>query len=527
MPELTGDEILALQSKTQRFRLYLAVWDAWQVQQTTVPLTDATDNSNVQLGIFGDADFDPVVNIGSNRLAFIGEAIDFDASRSFRIHNDSVALGTPSWSFSGASTTSATGFGPHTIMWSTPGLYDVTCTIDGRTATRKVRVLQDRLSNQWDVTSVGSISASIGQGWRAQLSCVPSDDTAGTPSQSIDLVDFQSVGLFVEEEWQLDDGSWTQQQVSGYAPEPKLVLSGYVQQGTISRDANNHTYSFTLGSIVDQLNMGFIHGTDSWGYNYVHTNQTASPAKIGPTVPGAIFTTSGGLKMPDVFVWWLQQKTNVFDRHDFITWYDASQQNMDNVTTNDANIWSAFSSLADNEFAWFFADQGSGLHFEPNPHIRSRTWWDIHYPNRTIFEEVDLLDVNVDEIKQRHVIWVQLIGTRILTGAQWTSRYPSDTPPSGSGSWYQKNDLNVSGQSFLDAIVQNVYLDQNRKINVTLKCARNRAFQVPDAFALTLDLPARGISWVGKTFCVTSVSHEIDVPSNRWLTTISGAEFMS
>lgn len=525
MAALTSGELANLRALGQRFRLYLAVWGTWQIAQSTPLLSDNSVDppTMVGLGTKDAADFKPVVNIGPHRLAFAGEAIVFDASRSFAVQGGSV--GSFAWSFPSGSSTTASGAGPHSISWATPGLYEITCSSGGQTATRWVRVLADRQTTTYDVTQVGGVGGSVDGGWKTSIEVTPSDDVAGTGSQTVAIADFQAVGLFCEEEWQQPDGSWVVAPISGYG-EPTCLIEGYVEQGSIRFDAERHAVGFTLGSLADQMNLGFVHGTQSWSKEYLDVDAALAIPALPDPPQGVIFDLPPGLVMPDVILWWLQTYTNIFERHDFSTWYDTTQQELDTVSTSETSIWNAFGSLADNEWAWWFVDPQGGLHFEPNPHIRSYTWFDGEYPLRVDLGEQDLIAVDANEDKMRNVVWVQLTGTRDRDGRQWTARYPTETPPSGAGSWYMKSGLLVSRGSFLDNIVARVYRDANRRYVVTLTLGLNRSLRVPDQIHLTVEIPDRGIDWVSKRFIVQQISYGIDVAASQWVTTVTAHEWV-
>jgi len=526
MAALTSDELTLLRSNGQRYRLYLAKWGTWEIQQSTPLLSDAsTDPPTLNyLGTKTQSDFGAIVNIGSHRLAFVGEPIIFDANKSYGIHNSSVS--SCSWSFPSASPSTSSSFGPISVTWSDAGLYEITCSVDGVTAKRWVRVLPDRTATTYDITQVASISGTTSGGWKTSITAVPSDDTAGTSSEVLDVSDFQAFGLFIEEEYETSTG-WQRESVSGYDLDPTLLVSGYVQQGSIHIDANNHSVQFDLGSVMDQMDIGFIHTTQTWSKVYIDADAASASPSLPNPVQGVILDMSpDSMVMPDIIIWWLQTYTDILERHDFYTWYDTSQQTLDAITTSEGSMQSAFGSLADNEFAWWFSDQGNGIHFEPNPHIRSQTWWNSNYPVRAILLDDDVITYDISQDMMRNVIWAQLTGTQVRTGKQWTVRFPGETPGSGAGTWYMKNDLNVSRQSFLDAIIENVYNDQNRKITINVTLPLNRAFTVPDSLSITTEIPDRGLTWVEKQFSVNTITYNVNVPNGQFTTQISLMEFV-
>ena len=517
MPSPT--EIEYLRSKEQRYRLYFVKWDSYQIRQTFPLLSDASvDPPTLKyLGTKTEDDFETIVNIGSNRLAFVDEPIEFDCSRSFRIHNGSIT-GPPFWEWEDSGSGGTSTDTELSISWDTPGLYKITCTYDGGIAERYVRVLQDRQASAYDVIALSGVSSGLSGGAQSQITIAPQDNL-GQDSLPVSIGDFQAVGIFIEEEW-FSGSHWHNHPIGGFS-DPTLLLSGYVDTSSVSIDANTHNVSFTISSIADMMGKVNVFGTQTWNKDYLDADQNLTAPALPNPPQGVVLDLSANMVMPDVITYWLQKYTNVLKRHDFSTWWDNSQKELDTISTNEGDLWSAFSGLASNEFAWFFADAGGGIHFEPNPMIRSTGWFEDTYDIPYEITDVDLLNVQVQVKKMREVIWVQIIGTRVRDGKQWTARYPSDTPKSGVGQWQTIQGISVSRQSFLDSIVDNIYKDANRKISATLTMPLNRAFTVPDRITVTLIDPDKNVNWNAKEFYIQQISYSMNPADATWQTSLS------
>ena len=73
-----------------------------------------------------ESDFSPVLCLGSHRLAFVGEAITLDASRSWVRGGGAAPDGD--WDVLGDT---LSGPGPYDVTFDTPGLYEITYTVGG------------------------------------------------------------------------------------------------------------------------------------------------------------------------------------------------------------------------------------------------------------------------------------------------------------------------------------------------------------------------------------------------------------
>lgn len=525
---ISEHKLALLRSKEQRFRLYFATWGTWQLEQSTpllVKYVDGEEEPKIKyLGKQSDDDFKPVINIGPNRLAFVSEPISFDASKSWeRGKNPGQGIdGGVSWSFEGGSPDEANGEGPHEVSWNAPGLYTVTCHANqgGRTK-RWVRVLENRLKTDWDIVGISGPNGSLDSGWQARLTLQPNDD-GKEGSGELSLESFQAAGIFIEEEWVNEEGEWERTPV-GNGHEPRLLMSGYIVQNSVKRDANTHVTELELSSLASQLQLGFVHSMTSWWTDYVERMRQKDPTAMTDKLQGAEFDVNK-LTMVDLIQWWLREYTNVFEWHDFYGYKDDDQQELDTFTTSEGALWNALQEMASNEFAWLFCDHANALRFEPNAHLVSRDWWKDRYEIPMTFTDEDLINIDVSQLLHRNVVWVYFRAVHTMTGRQFNAYHPDRQPPDGPGQWLKIDNIKASDKNWVEKMAERVYKDGNRKIEVTLACAMNRVCTLPDRIGLTIELPDREINWTNKKFVVDSIGYAIDLASNSFRTQLHAKE---
>lgn len=561
-------DLARLRSTSHRFRLYFCAWDTWKCVTTYPKLTwikgsDGRDpdqytparvatgdapyelrfpgnqdtpseevNTAVQetafavLGDYGRDAYRCVVNIGPNRLAFAGEPIAFSAERSWTRGNV-VGQGWTSnqfsWTFAGAVTPTATGVGPHQVRWTTPGLYTVTCRYDAQPAvTRQVRVYRDREDTAYDVVEVGAVSGTSDNGWsttitvRTQLGNLGLGDLTG-------ILEYQAVGVFCEEEWEVD-GVWVRQPVSGYTPDPRCLVTGYVQNGSIRLDANSHTFTFAISPLADHLKAVTMYGTQTWSQEYYRNVALLATPEL---IPQGSTITFAPMHLIDVLLLFLQQWTNILERHDFIAWYDTSLQARDTVSTNEGSVWSSLQALAEAEYAWLYTDQGNGLRFEPNPSLRSwGAFGDLH-PIPYVLDNRDLWQIDIQQKLMNQVNYCQITGTRpYFPNAVFEGKYPSAIPEGTLGQWLVKTGQLFSSQWFADYIAENMYWDANRKISATVALGMNRRIDIPGRIFIDLEIPEREIFFDAKEFYVTGGSYTVIPAEGKFSTQLQVIENM-
>lgn len=563
-------EIDKLRSTSHRFKMYFCVWDTWRFLTTYPKLTwlkgsDLRDpeeyteekfksgdadyeirfpaeqatpseeiNVNIQqtgfavLGTYLSDDFDCVVNLGPNRLAFVDEYIPFSAKNSWTRGNN-VGEGWSGnkfkWTFNAASQVATefrvplaplatyTGEGPFMVKWATPGLYTVSCSYDNQTPVeRKVRVYQDRNTTHYDVVEVGAINANIQNGWSTNIVIKQSLKNPEL-GRLDDIQEYQSVGLFIEEEWEIN-GEWVRSPLSAYTIDKTCLITGYIQNGSIRIDANTHTFSFSIGSLAEQLKVVTMFGTQTWWDEYY--KRVALVATPGLINQGTTLDLPY-MRILDVILHLLQKWTNVLTRHDFIGWYDSSIQARDTISTNEGPLWNSLTQLAEAEYAWLYTDQGSGLRFEPNPSLRSwGAFGDLH-PVPYIIDNRDIWNLDIEQKLMNIYNYCQVTGTRpYYPNSVFEGKYPSSIPEGELGQWLVKTGQMFSSQWFADFMAENFYWDANRKITGTMSMGMNRRIDIPGRIYITTEIPERDIYFDAKEFYVTGGSYIISPAESKF-----------
>lgn len=523
MGGLTLTERNLLRAPGQRYRVYLALWGSWQIAQETPLNYDPNTGEPRPTVTVAASAFEPVLVLGPHRLAFAGEPISFDASASWARGGGAAPAG--SWNFgAGASPAVASGPGPHAVAWTTPGLKEVSYSSGGAVGRRWVRVLADRREVGLPVITIGGLAGAIDKGWKAEVTVAA---TLGE-NDPLPVTDYQAIGLFVEEEWETAAG-WARVPIGGQdLGDPRLLFAGYIQQGSIEVSVDGSRIGFTLGGLQEQLAACTIHTISYWGrtqYEIFRELNSDAVASEKPTKGGHILELAK-TTVVDVILHLLQTYTNVLERHDFVTWYDISQQDTLNLSGREGDLWGVLGSWLENEFAWLWVDQGMRLHVEPNPHIRSLGAYASAHPIRATLTGDDLLRIAPVEDKTLNVIYVKVTATNPARGKAYVSTHPGQNPASGVGSWLILDNLLVSQKGFLDGIVENLFQDANRRWTASAVLFLNRAFVPGDRIRLTLTLPRYGIAWSNKLFLVRSVSYALELAAGSWLTTLQIEEFV-
>lgn len=490
------------------------------------------NNGVIKIGKFEIEDFNVVINIGPHRMAFIDEPIRFNAGKSWKVRNnpgEEIDFDQLTWTFEKGRPNTAKGAGPHQVRWNHTGQYLVTCSHpDGTIAKRYVQVLKDRQSGTYDIMGVSGLGGGSSGGWKTQLTI--RQNQLSSPEQlsaQIQIQDFQQVGIFCEEEYMVGydkNGNeiWETRPLGRVNGDPKCVFMGFVQNGSISVDANNHTATFTVGSLYDQLNILPMYSTQTWWRKYyVDVVKKKSEGTINQ---GSTLDTDS-LFMTDVLLHLLQKFTNVLVWHDYFTWHDTSLQQLDTVSTSEGTVWSAFNSLTDNEWASLWVDQGGGLHFESQPGIRSWYQWGVNHPVCMMLTGEDIIDIQVQEQLIRQVSFSKVTGTRpYYPNDVYEGTYPGPEPPSNEGQWQIVSGKMISSTWYAKYIAEALYYDANRIITASVKLPLNRAIECPGRIVISLEIPERNILWHYKEFYVVQMSYEMDPANSTWFTSLQLAE---
>lgn len=561
------EEIAKLRTNSHRYRLYFCVWDTWKFYSTyprltwvkgsdprnpdnytadlynlgeapyeiRFPVETPSDqiNVNVQqsgfaiLGEYGEEDFKCVVNIGSNRLAFADEPIVFSAKKSWTRGNNPGFGWSASlfeWTFEGATNLpTAIGPGPFNVWWSSPGLYTVSCSYNGQPAvSRKVRVYQDRNTIDYDVVDVGNISGSIDGGWTTSI--VIKQQLGNIVAGNLNNIqEYQSVGIFCEEEWEVN-GEWIRDPISFYDQDQSCLITGYIQNGSIKIDANTHTFSFNINPVSEQLKLVTMYGTQTWSQAYYKNVALVATPNL---IPQGSTISFNPMYLIDVVLHVLQNWTNVLERHDFFGWYDTSLQARDTVSTNEGAIWSSLTNIAEAEYAWLFTDPGNGIHFEPNPSLRSWGVFNDYHPVSYILDQQDIWNIDVQQKLMNVVNYCQVTGTRpYYPNSIFEGKYPGTIPEGVLGQWLIKSGQLFSSQWFADYMAENFYWDANRKITASIIMGMNRKIHVPGRVFINLEIPERDIYFDAKEFYVTSAGYSLSAADSKFTSSFQLIENM-
>jgi hypothetical protein len=393
-----------------RFRMYVGVMNPIQIKVLSQDIqTDTygqyTVISNNDLLLNLQPPYAPQPNFGPSRIGFVGEPLFFDGSRSTQRNN--IAATGHAWTFSGSPTTASytnlnTGDQVQ-ATWSTPGLYTVSLQVADRfggtaTGTRQVQIYASRETAPHGALSLSSLTGSIDSGgWTGQL-------TAGK-SLGIVLPDalavgyYQPVVIMCETEYEVSPGNWTRQTIGAYgAPipgqfydDPRILFSGYVQQGTAFQDTEKDTVSFTLQSTQMLMQQAGIHNIGYYNTTYNHRAASKEPTDQNTSSIGTGQLVTD-LTSEDIYRSLLCGQidgsgnftgghSNIGQYHDLAIWrdflpvpsavnYPLYYLTYSNLTANEGTVWDACQALAENEYGNIWCERNGTVCIGPTYNMR-------------------------------------------------------------------------------------------------------------------------------------------------------------
>lgn len=397
---LTNVDLQLISAAGQDFSFYVAFLNPVSVHTNWSDLSmDSSGNwqppPNVDTLNLKVPPYAPTSNLGPNRIGFVGEFLYFDGTRSCQRFDLPVV--SYKWSVTGmpAQTLYYHNGSQVGYQWNSPGLYSVTLTVTdryGSTAfsTRQVMIYQDRQSALPGVIALSGLSGSIANmGWQCQLTTVNSQITLFPPDQ-LPVGTYQPVVIMCETRYEVIPGVWVNQTIAphgtfspGYPyQDPRILMDGYIQNGTIHQDVDKDTLSFVCQGPQLILNEAQTHQV---GY-YNATTKDATHLNTSSAGQGFL---CGGLMTADVIHALLQDHANIGQYHDIHIWnsniptaiYQPGNSNpvynpvYTNLSVNTGTIAQNINDLATNEWAQCYCDHDGSIRVGPQVNYRGSDYW--------------------------------------------------------------------------------------------------------------------------------------------------------
>lgn len=583
MGTLTETDLHLLRSNQSRIRLYAAPFGTYKLLISTV-LKDARTERDVQRTKWKD-----ILNIGPHRLAFVGETITFDALDSYKMNFDAgnkkrqgrkvsqgygagKQLPNLDWRIYQLDESKgdhqvankkgqqdrATVWRQYTQPWQetqswtpdTPGLYQLTCSASTdkqqtAAAIRWIRVYASREETDWNITAISSCSGSWGQGWTMDVELKTTDITL----QATGVRDYQCLGIFAEEEW-WDGDRWVVHPIGADRQDPRVVMIGYVREGTIATDWESRTVTLSVESITGQMSTGMMHKIAIWDEKGPDTSidrdaipsvEEATPAERrrarrkarreannGVDVWGASLQGFGHVSIPDFALYLLQFKTNIMEWHDVWTVWDDQLANLESIAGEEGDPLSVLTTVAGNDWYVVGADHANHLYFAPDRLVTIDNDWERRWPQRMTVTNADCLNFTTRQMHQKEVKYVKLIATKTADfqpksddrkkAKRQTDRnqieesYPKgkNPPVNQAGTWFSRTDLLHDNKMVIRQRARRVYEMMNNKWETTLILGMNRALRPGDYVRVNLETDRTLWDGKPKKFLVDSVSYEFD-----------------
>lgn len=420
-PYVLGNESLQYTASTigTRFRLYFAAFDPISVivQSQDIQLDDYgqyINPPNVDLLADHKAPYAPQPNFGPNRIAFAGESLFFDGSRSTQRGN--LPASSYTWSVKGPSATLTTYHHPYaganaqcSIQFNKPGLYTVSLTVKDRfggstTGKRQVMVYADRESTPRGVISVDNITGDISSGgWSGSVTIARNAVNVLIPD-ALPIGSFQPVVIMAETEYEIAPGVWKPINIGPYAApipgqyynDPRILFFGYIQQGSGDQTDSTDTVALQLSGPQMILQQAGIHNIGYYSTTYKTRDSHGIPTSLNSSKLGKGQLVAD-LTSEDLYRSLLLDHCNFGLYHDVVIWRDmltmphltpwtpnssyvkeAGPKTADAVyymtystlTANEGMIWDAITTMAQNEFADVWCDQRGAFLVGPTINMR-------------------------------------------------------------------------------------------------------------------------------------------------------------
>lgn len=465
---VTAPQQAHTQSLWQRPRIYIAKFGNFE-------LTISTDNKDAtKERTFNVGQWLPILNVGPHRIGFVGEPLTFDAQDSYKMnfiggkkrkrnlsqgYGKGSSIGLLTWVIGGWQRLGRPWQEAQTWTPTSEGLYTLTVTsADGGKAQRWIRVYQNRESADINVTQIQGLSGTWGEGWSCELTF--QDETIELTN--LDVLDGQCFGVYCEDQW-WTGSSWVTDVVGHNRHEPRVVMIGYVKEGSVQKNSQLKQVTFTLETITGQMDRSQGHKIAIWYEKGPDADGDGNPAndaagvqsknkrkkrkerrrrrrqarrarKRGQAINrkqmrkqkrkkkrkqkrntdtwGAILKGFEDVCISDFAYWLLQFKTNVLPWHDFYCVWHDDQADLESIAGEESSLLSNLNTVAANDWFVTGAMSDNSLYFLPDRQVFQDDDLTALWPTRMSLGDHDLLDFQAIKKTEQPIKYVKLIATK-------------------------------------------------------------------------------------------------------------------
>lgn len=539
---ISSEERALLKSTQQRVRLYPAIFGTYQLL-TRTKKKDAEEEIRYSIN-----QWEPVINAGPHRMAFVGETVTFDAIDSYMIDFDNNGDNNRSQGYGRGEGIpnldwKITPKNSNNVLWSqnnrswneaqswTPteaGLYELKVCLPGDTrnqwtAKRWIRVYNNRRAIPWSVTGVSSLSGTWGEGWSMGLTIQNQDIMLS----DVGVNDYQVVGLYAEEEW-WDGSKWIVRPIGSVRQDPRLVMIGIVKEGSVDVAYDNKTVSFQVESVSGVMSRSQVHKCAIWNGKGPDSNgdpgvegkaksRDHGKKRNGVDTWGSVLRGFKRVSVSDFALWLLQFKTNLLEYHDFFCCWPDDMADLESIAGEEGAVLSNLQTIAANDWMITGSDHGNAILFAPDRQVTRDTHWDQNWPVRMVFTDEMALNVAVQDNLEKQVKYVQLIATRTTDAGttdfgsdpaskkearrqkrkarkkakreQIKASHPNNinNAQNDPGTWFVKTDLLHDNTRVIETRADKVYDFMNLTWTASISMGANRAIRPGDFVRIDIE----------------------------------------
>lgn len=455
--KVTNRQARLMTASTQRTQLYVALFRPYELLVTTVK-KDPTETRKIDA-----AKWRPVINIGPNRMLFLGETLVMDARDSWKytFNNDRQDRATGygkgrslpqlDWSVWRVENADGRKINPNRVIrrqnegWRAiqrfdldkAGLYRVDVAISNDVITsRWVRVYDSRDDLPWSVTTVEGLNGTWGGGWTCSLRIQTNDLTVGEDQ----FRDYLGIGLYAEDIWTPDDDKTEVVEPIGWnRHDPRLVISGYVRNVGIESDSVTKTVSLEMETITGMMERSQAHKTAIWNAEGPDVQKDDNSDNVdaedesnnkknnkhndnNTDAFGAILKKFRKVCVSDFAMYLLQLKTNLLEWHDFYAMWSDELADLESIAGQEGSILGNLQTVAENDWMVVGADPGNAILFAPDRQVtrdlKNKEGWEEQWPLVMTLTDDHLLAMSVKENLERNYKYVKLVATKTTDVAQ-------------------------------------------------------------------------------------------------------------